>query len=250
MLKKIDFTGIEFTTRHLSVNKAEFDRCIFSYEDIRHVNFHSCTFTECYFSGAKIVDCEFHQCVFKESLFYKASIQNTYLDPNSFQFSSKWRRHWPNVNVWWFQSLYRNAKDMHQEPFARSADRTYQFYRRYEYLNGKTRKPFRFFVGWLYDVLLGYGYGVLNSLVSTCVFISLFAAIMQGRTSDSSSHELEPEGFIEHIYFAVVSFTTVGYGEVTAIHSNMALVITTLFLFLSFVWGSLVTAVIVKRLVQ
>jgi hypothetical protein len=131
-----------------------------------------------------------------------------------------------------------------------SADREYQFYRRYEYLNGRKKKPFKFFIGWLYGDLLGYGYGVFNSLISTCVFISLFAAFMQNRTSHSNLHQLEPVSFVEHIYFAVVSFTTVGYGEVTVIHSNLALVITTLFLFLSFVWGSLVTAVIVKRLVQ
>ncbi|MCJ8315259.1 MAG: ion channel [Pseudomonadales bacterium] len=249
-LKRIDFVGIVENGRPVSVENADFVNCLFSYEAIRYVNFHSCTFTECQFNGAKIENCEFHQCTFVESIFYKTSIHNTYLDPKSFKFSSKWKKHWPNVNAWWFQSLYRNAKDIHQEPFARSADRSYQFYRRYEYLNGRKKKPFRFFIGWLYAVLLGYGYGVLNSLISTCVFISLFAVLMQNRTSHSTSHLQEPAGFVEHIYFAVVSFTTVGYGEVTAIHSNMALVITTIFLFLSFVWGSLVTAVIVKRLVQ
>lgn len=249
-LKKIDFAGTDKSGRPVSIKNTKFYKCLFSYEEIRHVNFHSCTFTECQFNGAKIEDCEFHQCVFEESIFYKASIRNTYLDPESFQFSSKWKKHWPNVNAWWFQFLYRNAKDIHQEPFARSADRKYQFYRRYEYLNGRKKRPFRFFIGWLYDVLLGYGYGVLNSLISTCIFIVLFAVFMQSRTNHSNPHKLEPAGFVEQIYFAVVSFTTVGYGEVTAIHSNLALVITTLFLFLSFVWGSLVTAVIVKRLVQ
>ncbi|MFT7157438.1 MAG: hypothetical protein ACI8Q1_002457 [Parvicella sp.] len=249
-LKKIDFAGIEKNGRPVTVTKATFRKCLFSYEEIRSVNFQSCTFTECQFNGTKIEDCEFHRCEFKESNFYKASISNTYLDPESFQFSPEWKKHWPNVNAWWFQLLYRNAKNIHQEPFARSADRKYQFYRRYVYLNGRKKRPFKFLLGWLYDVLLGYGYGVINALVSTCVLISLFAVFMRNSTKDNGLHQLEPASFVEQIYFAVVSFTTVGYGEVTAIHSNFALIITTFFLFLSFVWGSLVTAVIVKRLVQ
>jgi hypothetical protein len=249
-LAKIDFAGVDDSEHRPSIRYVVFDKCLFSYQTIRSVDFHYCTFNECQFNGATIENSEFHQCTFKESNFFKSSISNTYLDPKSFLFSSKWRKHWPNVNAWWFQSLYRNSKDMHQEPFARSADQEFQFYRRYEYINGRKKRPVKFFIGLLYDLLLGYGYGVWNSLISTCIFIYLFASLMQSQTSHNNSGQLESAGFVEHIYFAVVSFTTVGYGEVTPIHSNLALIITTLFLFLSFVWGSLVTAVIVKRLVQ
>ena len=249
-LAKIDFTGLDDSDHRPSIKNVKFYKCLFSYQTIRNVDFHSCTFNECQFNGAKIDNSEFHQCTFEESNFYKSTISNTYLDPKSFRFSSKWRKHWPNVNAWWFQLLYRNSKDMHQEPFARSADQKYQYYRRYEYINGRKKRPVSFFIGFLYDVFLGYGYGVWKSLISTCVFIFLFATFMQCNTNHNSPGQLESAGFVEHIYFAVVSFTTVGYGEVTPIHSNLALVITTLFLFLSFVWGSLVTAVVVKQLVQ
>jgi len=226
------------------VKNVTFYRCLFTHQMIIGATFQGCTFMECQFNGARIKDCEFHQCKIIESCFYKSSISGTYLDPSSFVFSYRWYTKWANVNAWWYQALYRNAKDTHQERFARLADERFQFYRRYEYILGKKKQPRLFFLSLVYDFLLGYGYGVLNVLVFTCIFIAIFAFFMQQNTSPAAT------SIIDHIYFAVVSFTTVGYGDVTPKHERAALAITTGFLFLSFVWGAIVTAVLVKRLVK
>jgi len=134
---------------------------------------------------------------------------------------------------------------MYQEDFAMEADRKFLFYRRYEYLFGKKKHPFRFLGGMFYDIALGYGYGVWNAIFVTCGFIAIFAFLMLSQTSLNND-----AGILESIYFSVVSFTTVGYGEITPAKNVFALVVTTTFLFLSVVWGSIVTAVVVKRLVK
>lgn len=245
----VDLQEVLFETASLSahgvhVKNVIFRKCLFTRKTITAVKFQGCAFHECQFNGASIQKCEFHQCTFSECCFYKTQVSGTYLDPASFRFSSKWHRKWANVNAWWYQALYRNAKDIHQEHFAMVADRSFQFYRRYEYLFGKKKRPFRFLASLFYDIALGYGYGIWNVSLVTCGLVALFAALMHLRTTP------EAAGVIEHIYFAVVSFTTVGYGDVTPIRSTAALVITTAFLFISVVWGSIVTAVIVKRLVK
>ncbi|GAA6132240.1 hypothetical protein NBRC116187_26000 [Halopseudomonas sabulinigri] len=101
-------------------------------------------------------------------------------------------------------------------------------------------------LGLFYDLMLGYGYGITNCLVVTIGFIGLFAYLMMGYTNLSNG-----AGALEHIYYSIVSFTTVGYGEVTPVQKYpIALVMTSVFLFLSIVWTAIVSAVVVKRLVN
>lgn len=244
-LHEILFDKDAVTIHGVHVKNVTFTKCLFTNKIIKSVKFQGCTFKHCQFNGVQIEECEFHGCEFIEGCFYKADISNTYLDPASFKFSCKWYYKWANVNAWWYQALYRNSKNLHQENFAMLADKKFQFYRRYEYLLGKRMRPFRFARGLLYDLTLGYGYGVLNALVVTGFVVAAFAFLIQHQTTLGGD-----AGFIELIYFSVVSFTTVGYGEVRPIIRPLALIITTAFLFFSIVWGSLVTAVIVKRLVK
>jgi hypothetical protein len=236
---------VSFTTNCNAVKNNTFTKCLFSYTKLRNIKFQNCKFENCQFNGTIFEDCEFHKCLFINCNFYKAQVKTTYLDPTSFSFSSEWYKKWSNINAWWFQSLFRNSKQMHQEEFAMVADKKFQFYRRYDYLLGIKKRPFRFLGGLFYDMALGYGYGVWNAIITTCIFIAFFAALMAPQTSlkDNASP-------LESIYFSVVSFTTVGYGEITPAANTTALVITTTFLFLSVLWGSIVTAVIVKRLVK
>lgn len=244
-LKKIEFSEPSSNSQRRTKD-VKFRECLFSHANIAGRNFYGCIFENCIFSGAEISHCEFHQCKFYNCVLYKTSISETYLDPKSFYFSASWHYHWANVNAWWFQSLHRNSMDMHQKDFAMHADRTFRFYRRYEELLGKKKRPLKFLLGLAYDLMLGYGYGVTNCLVVTVGFIGLFAYLMTGYTNLPSG-----AGALEHIYYSIVSFTTVGYGEVTPEQKYpIALMTTSVFLFLSIVWTAIVSAVVVKRLVN
>lgn len=143
MSRYVSLSIISFPERtndfdELKIERVVFTKCIFSKATIQKYNFNKCSFVNCFFNGAQIIDCEFHKCTFLECSFNKTKITGTYINPASFKFSSLWHWHWPNVNVWFFQSLYRNSKDMHQEKFAMNADKRFLFYKRYEYLRGKS----------------------------------------------------------------------------------------------------------------
>lgn len=230
--------------RQFKIKNKKFVRCVFSHKVIENFNFMNCTFDECSFTGAFIVECEFHKCTFDDCSFYKTKISTTYLDPKSFKYSPKWHWDFANINSWFFQVLYRNSLNMHQEEFAMHADKRFQFYRRYEYLRGNNPRPLKFFWNLLFDYILGYGYGILNAAILTFITIISFALLITNHLKDTKGD------FWKALYFTVVSFTTVGYGDVTPNFEPWSISLTILFLIASVVWCAVVTAIIVKRIVR
>ncbi|KTC19144.1 potassium ABC transporter [Pseudomonas marginalis ICMP 9505] len=240
----IHFPSIEYSAAQRRKEKITFVNCVFALEKIKGFTFSSCSFEGCSFNGAFFSDVEFHKSVFSECYFYKTRFSETYLDPRTIKFSDDW--HWDrsNVNTWLFQALYKNFKSMHQEKFAMYADKKFQFYLRYQYLRGKKPNLIRFFWNLLYDYFMGYGYGIVNTLLVTIIIVFVFAFLMCGNMLK------EDASFWEVLYFSVVSFTTVGYGELTPSHDLLPLFITGVFLLISVGWCAVVTAIIVKRIVK
>jgi len=242
---KVNFKERTLNENYMHIDGVTFYECLFTKETIKSVTFSKCRFIKCLFNGVKIIDCEFQRCFFSECSFFKAKISGTYIDPESFSFSSIWHKEWSNINASWYQELYKNSKNLHQEKFAMNADKRFQFYQRYNFLFGKNRSLKKIFGGLTYDIVLGYGYGILNTLTFTIAFVSLFAFLIEPHVDLGKDSRI-----VESLYFSIVSFSTVGYGEITPYRTTLALVITTSFLFLSVIWGAIVTAVIVKRLVK
>lgn len=243
-LSHIDFPGTRLSHRERKIRNKIFFKCILSQRDIESFTFTECHFIECVFNGATITNVEFHECIFENCFFYKTNFESTYIDPRSFIFSDhKWHWNLPNVNAGLFQSLYRNLKDMHQDELAMYADIRFQFYRRYQHLRGNKPKPSRFIISMLYQYLLGYGYGITNTLIATVSGILCFALLIKDHIKANGS-------FLEALYFSVVSFTTVGYGDLSPSHNFFPLTITIIFLLASVAWCAVVTAIIVKRIVK
>lgn len=242
-LKRILFGLDRPDVRISRIKNTTFVKCIFNHQEIQLMNFYGCKFVDCEFNGTKFKSSEFHKCTFTNSLFYKPLFEDTYIDPKSFKFDWYWRRHFANINVGLFQALYRNSKDMHQDIFAMEADKKFLLYKRYEYLFGKKKKYGSFLFSQSYNVLLGSGYGILNATFFTGVGILLFAWLIDG-------HLVHQKGFLEALYFAVVSFTTVGYGDLKPEMQWAPLALTMFFIMTSVIWCAIVTAIAVKRIVK
>lgn len=243
-LSRICFPTKSASNKELRVKNTTFIKCVFSQSNINGYTFIGCSFINCSFNGSEVSGCEFHKCSFSECSFYKTKFIATYIDPASFKFSWMWHWHWANVNAWLFQSLYKNSKDMHQEKFAMHADKKFQFYRRYEFLRGQKRQLMKFFISLLYDYILGYGYGIKNASIVTLMMISSFAYIIDGHL------KIDENSFFKSLYFSVVSFTTVGYGDMGPNLETFPMAITIIFLLISMIWFAVVTAIIVKRIVR
>lgn len=243
VLKRVMFGDDRPNVRIIRINDAIFEKCIFNHQEIQLINFSNCKFISCEFNGTRFKSNEFHKCTFINTLLYKPTFEDTYLDPKSFQFNLYWLRYFANINVGLFQALYRNSKDMHQDKFAMEADKKFLLYKKYNYLFGKKKKYGSFLFSQGYNVLLGSGYGIVNATVFTALGILLFAWLIDG-------HLVDQKGFLEALYFAVVSFTTVGYGDLKPEMQWAPLALTMFFIMTSVIWCAIVTAIAVKRIVK
>ncbi len=192
-----------------------------------------------------------HKTDFIECCLYKAEINFTYIDPRRFIFSGIWHRNFANVNASLYQELYRNSKNMHQDDYARYADYRFNFYRRNEWIRGKGRNTLSFLnylINLLYDVFLGYGYGMLNAIFWSAIFlatVSFLTWIIHDKLGLNSN-----DSFIQNAYFVIVTFSTIGYGDISPKGTPMGELSVILFALISLIWSATVTAIIIKRIVK
>ena len=163
--------------RNLFTDKI-FNNVSFAKTEINGITFRNCTFTDCLFIGTQFINCEFHDCNFTGCNTFKTEFANTYIDPAVFEGMLDPSDHW-NIGIHLFQQLYKNAMDMHQRDFARTAEFNENKWRRY-LLNhrnpGRKKAEPQFIVRWLINIsfyiFAGYGIRAKFLLLWAFVFVS------------------------------------------------------------------------------
>lgn len=209
----------------------KFKRVSFSHTHISDINFQDCVFEDCLFIGTTIHSCEFHKCKFVRTNTYKISISDTYVDPRSFSKCLKPSEH-GNIGVHLYQVILRNSREIKQIEFEPTAQ--FNFYRwkryqyRYEMKNCVTTRFRRIFSKQFAMSFFGYfrlliwekvwGFGLrLRYYASTVVFVITLFTFLNYSLRDQLGLELKNEpisSWIEALYYTLVSFTTLGYGDI------------------------------------
>ena len=140
-----------------------FNNVSFAKTRICGITFRNCTFTDCLFIGTQFINCEFHDCNFIGCNPFKVEFNNTYINPAVFEGMLDPVEHW-NIGISLFQELYKNAMNMHQRDFARTAEFNENKWRRYLLTHrnpGWKKAEPQFILKWLINVLFyvfaGYG---------------------------------------------------------------------------------------------
>ena len=148
--------------RNLFTNKT-FNNVSFAKTRICGITFRNCTFTDCLFIGTQFINCEFHDCTFNGCNPFKVEFNNTYIDPAVFEGMLDPVDHW-NIGISLFQELYKNAMNMHQRDFARTAEFNENKWQRYLLTHrnpGWKKAEPQFIIKWLRNILFyavaGYG---------------------------------------------------------------------------------------------
>jgi hypothetical protein len=244
-----------------SVDQVIFKNCHFQKNIVSDFSFKSCTFVDCSLVSVRFEEVEFHDCELNNCLLLKPKFRRTYIDPSSFIFDfNKWKRQVPNVNAWLFQELNRNSMEMFQNKFAAIAYKIHRKYLRWQNLTfnrddgrGIWKRRSSFFIDWMYDVSMGYGYGLINAVATTCVMLVLGVVALNMLWSSLSISSnvagLQTNTVFEKLYFLVVTSSTLGYGDLSP-KNTFGMMVVVVLVIASILWTAAVTAIFVKRITK
>ena len=239
--------------KRMRIADKNFNECSFALQIFEEMSFVNCSFNSCNFKYTKFKNVEFHNCQFENCLFYKPTFKEVYINPKQFKYSHKWVIKYPNVLTGHYWALYRNSKDQHQDKFSRYADVKFRFYRRYEKLFKKGKFTLKYLPNFstdlLYDIFLGYGYGLRNALTTTMIIFGILIY---------SLHKMweimglpEKANLITKIYYLAVTYSTVGYGEIhPEMNNHDGMIFVICLAGFAVVWSAVITAMITKRIVK
>ena len=214
-----------------SISCKKFKQVNFSHTCISGFVFNECDFTRCLFIGTKIENCEFHNCNFELTNTHKISISNTYIDPTSFRNCLNPREH-QNIGVHLYQILLRNSRATRQIEYERNAQFLFLRWKRYQdtYEIKKLAKrsiknlfskemllKFLKYLGRLtWEKVFGSGLRPRYFIQTViCTIMVFFFLNFYFREEFGLEKQSEPvSSWVEALYFTLISFTTLGYGDI------------------------------------
>lgn len=205
-------------------------KCAFlnvSFKDTRflRVRFIDCQFTKCLFMSCEFQKCEFINCSFLACNTLKATFSQTLIDPMYFKENFDLVED-TNIAIDLYHSLYKNLSEEHQVKraanslyFMYTAEYAHLFYKRKK--NEISGSNFCGEVIWhlVYDNLSGYGLRARKSffaLMNTIIYFSIVNLSLK----DYIFQNGKVASILDSLYFSIVTFTTLGYGDITPISAS------------------------------
>lgn len=208
-----------------------FKRVSFSHTCISGIIFRNCVFENCLFIGARINHCEFHNCEFIRTNTYKISISNTYIDPKSFRKCLNPRKY-QNIGVHLYQMLLRNNREKEQPEFERNAQFLFLKWKRFQnsyeikklvkegiknlFSTEFVLKCLEYLRRRSWEFFLGFGLRLWNFAFTVVGVIAFFTILNYFCREEFGLHRNSKlvSSWMEAFYYTLVSFTTLGYGDI------------------------------------
>lgn len=177
------------------IENKKFYNISFAFTSFKEITFENCIFENCRFNHSAFLHCRFLDCNFKYCNMFKVIVEDTYLEPNSFKniiptlecFLGAVKN--ANVCVSFFQQLIKNSRETGQIDFCKNAEYYFRKWKGLNYIQkkispeqGKEKEkwfPFlrKFIPNCFFYLVIGYGYRMVNFLISTILMLSIFTWI-------------------------------------------------------------------------
>ncbi len=202
------------TAENIWIVESDLVECDFSVAAIKGGNFLRNKFHNCEFTGAIFISCNLKACSFIKSNLTNVSIIETNLKDSDFSYADLTWARFNDVDVTWIKF---NKKTKCADTDVRGAIGS-QLFKRYvedeNYLHEfKIKHKLLYCLWWLFaDCGRSLGRWAAWSVISALTFAAVFFCL-----GESAFHIKEPLEHTIHtmIYYSVVTFTTLGFGDIT-----------------------------------
>lgn len=219
IISNIHFEGANL--KYTNFQSGKIHNCFFEDAKLEHADFSGATINSCQFvqadcnsmtlDGAKLINCNFNDADIKDM-----ALEGTIVDPKtSFgkQLKSEKEGHYHFASI-----EYRQIKNVYRQSSLHGFADQYHYK---EMVSKRKLIPKTSPLYWLNflfgDLLCKYGTSFVRVLLWSLVLILLTAFILTETQSLAFQSKVVEPNFIDSLYFSIVTFTTLGYGDFHAI---------------------------------
>ncbi|MBI4232669.1 pentapeptide repeat-containing protein [Candidatus Peregrinibacteria bacterium] len=219
ILSNIHFEGT--ILKHCNFENGKIHDCSFENAELEHCNFENATVNNCNFQEANCLGVNLHNsklinCNFSDATIRDISLASVVIDQKS-TFGKKLRSE--KEDNYHFASMeYKQIKEMYKNSSLHGEADEYHF--REMVAKRKTisiKSPKRWFNFFFGDLLCKYGTSFNRVLFWAAIVILISAASHTVQNSLYFHNTPTKVGFLDSLYFSIVTFTTLGYGDYHAI---------------------------------
>ncbi len=215
IISDVHFEGA--TLRHCSFEDGKIQNCNFEDCDLTHAEFKLSTLNTCSFENAnlnsvdfsntKIINCRFENADLKDISLTESIIDQKTNFGKKLKSEKEKNYHFASIEYKQIKTAYKNSS-LHN-----LADHFL-----YKEMVCKRRlthplNPMRWLNFIFGDLLCKYGTSFVRIFIASLVVMAICAAIFNINGSLISVIDNEPHGFLNSLYFSLVTFTTLGYGD-------------------------------------
>jgi len=250
ILSEIHFEGANL--KHCNFQEGKIHDCYFEDADLTHADFKGATISNCYFqesdcsglniNNAKIIDCNFTDATIKDM-----SASTAFIDQKS-TFGSELKSE-KEKNYHFAAIEYKQIKEM----FRNSSLHTLGDYYHYKEMVAKRKdiewyKPTRWLNYIFGDLLCKYGTSFINVLLASSITVFVCALLFTHHNSLVYQSQVITPSLSTSIYFSIVTFTTLGYGDYHAIGAMRYIAATEALI--GAILMSLLTVIVARKLIR
>lgn len=220
ILSNIHFEGA--ILKHCTFKDGKIHDCFFEDADLTHAEFKNATLNNCNFqesdctgmelNGAKLISCSFVDATIKDLSTTGAIVDQKTTFGKELKSEKEENHHFASIEYKQIKEMYKNSS-LHGE-----ADHFHYKEMCSKRKIQKRTNPFRWLNFIFGDLLCKYGTSFIRVLIASALIMIVCAVLYTTNASLLFHNEpLETHSFWNSLYFSIVTFTTLGYGDYHAI---------------------------------
>lgn len=215
IISNIHFEGASL--RHCNFENGKIHNCHFENATVIHSEFKNSTINNCDFTGADCTGLDLHGAKIINCIFTNADIKDVILDSTIIDQKSSFGKTLKSEQErnYHFASIeYKQLKEMYKNSSLHNIADNYHYREMVAKRKiGKKSSPARWLNYIFGDLLCKYGTSYIRVFLGSALVIITCAFILYSHESLLYHNQVTVASFWDALYFSIVSFTTLGYGD-------------------------------------